>query len=427
MRILLRTKTTALFVALSLAACGGEGAPAVIDAGLVKSVKYENYCSVPDMLPALRQTFIVLDENLLVATQTAADFASKNQRLRDAVLAFADPGSSLEQGRSAPRERITVLLAPIDGGTAKQIFTGCIPGLSTTDRAALANTQSATAKFFAGGSDEKFMEGADDFTAILVGALVNAAQRRSREAAATQPKFFDSLRGFGTALRTESARRVVLVSNAVEVVVGANESEARAAAFLAAKTAGFDFGNADVLLIGDGGNNPLRVAYMDAWLVAQAGRLAGWSNDPSGLSYQPAPTKIERFMGTSRYPDGQELVTKVRLAYDDNGKLVDSWLILSDMREAAIPLTGQAICQQNNACDFRSDKGGFAQSWIAERGSEPKFDENAPYAGLREWSMTVSGAKLQGEVFDSAVDRIGKNASSKTIPFTATAQQKATF
>ncbi len=411
-----------------LTACGDNVAPNASAGGTNQIFKMETYCAVPDMAVSLRHTFIVLDEAMIVATQSAEDFAQKNQTMRDVVMGLADPLGAIEQGRTSARERITLLVAPQDGSSTKQLFTGCVPGLTARDRELLASGQSSTSKFFSGSAEDKFLEGAAEFRTVMVGALIQGARAKPSTASPSESRYFQSLRNFGQVLASsESTRRVILVTDAMPASSAPNDTDSRQQGFTAAHESNLDFGNSSIYILGAGGDSAQNLARAEAWITAQNGSLLGWSKQLEGISFQPAPTTVARFVGTSTYPDGQSLVTKVRIAYDDNGKLVDSWLILTDLNEYAIPLSGQAICSEPGACDFRADKSGFAQSWVVQRGSEPTFDEKAPFAGLREWSMKSAGSKLSGEVFDSAVDSIAGNTNSRSIPFSATAQLKATF
>ena len=423
---MIKIKIATSILLLFLAGCSDDVAPTA--GGVNQNFKMETYCTVPDMAVSLRHTFIILDEAMIVATQSAEDFAQKNQKMRDAVMGLADPLGAIEQGRTSARERITLLVAPLDGSAAKQLFTGCVPGLTAKDRDVLANGQSGASKFFSGSAEDKFLEGAAEFRTVMVGALIQSARTKSSNAAPSESHFFQSLRNFGQVFASsESTRRIVLVTDAMPTSSAANDTDSRIQGFDAAKESNLDFGNSGIYILGAGGEAAQNLARAEAWITAQNGALLGWSKQLEGISFQPAPTTVARFVGTSTYPDGQSLVTKVRIAYDDNGKLVDSWLILTDLNEYAIPLSGQAICAAADACDFRADKGGFAQAWVVQRGSEPTFDEKAPFAGLREWSMKTAGSKLTGDVFDSAVDSIAGKTKSKSIPFTATAQLKATF
>lgn len=420
-----RNCSVVLLLASLLIGCGSDESAQPDRPGPSLAMRYEDYCAPPGLSVPLRDTFVVIDESVIVHAASPEEFASKNSYMRDAVMSLANYQDALEQGRTAPRERISVFVAGSDGSPARQIFTGCIPGLSEKERKEIAAGQSASSRFFSGRAEEAFIDGANEFTAILAGALINAARRAPEEPTGT--KMFQSIRNFGSLLGgTENARRIILVSNRVQVETAETVTETRTVAFRNASETNIDFANSDVYLLATGGENPLAVSYMEAWLIAQNGRLAGWAAEPSGLIHQTPPTTLLRYAGTTTYPDGQALVIKIRLAWDENGRLVDSWLVLTDLRDHAIPMSGQAICRLQNDCEIRSDRGGFAQAWIAEKGSEPVFDNQVPFAGLREWKLTLTGDALRGEVFDSAVDVI-VGSNRKFIPLQATHQVKATF
>lgn len=409
---------------LSLLGCSEDGTVAS-GSPANAPIRFDAACNLEGLAPALRQTFVMIDEGLVQKISEPQEFASKNKLLRDLVTALADP-SAIELGRMAARERITIYLAPAGGGSAKQVFSGCLPGISAEEKLALAGAQGGLNRFFAGNKEDEFLDSANQFTAAMVGTLIAIAQRRT-DAAVDEQRLATALRSIGSALRgTEASRRVFIVSNSLDGGSHPSITDARRAGLKDGAESGLDLGNSDLYVLSEFSPDALGMAFAEARATTQSARLAGWSNDIAGFEFGTPPVRIVRYAGKALYPDGQSLVVRVRIGVDDAGRMVDSWLTLSDLRDMSIPMFGQAICQERGDCEYKSDRSGFAQAWVAERSSVPSFDNEAPFAGLREWSMRSSGAKLTGEVFDSAVSRIGGDPNRKSIPFEATIQQKST-
>lgn len=419
--------------ALALAGCSGADAPtASLSPTGNGQIRMETYCSLEGLAPALRQTFIVVDERTLTPIAQAAEFGAKNAAVRDAVMTFSDPAGSIEGGRSAPRERITLLVAPADGAAPRQIFTGCLPGLSADERAAVAKGESKLDTFFTGGAASKLEESANDFRAAVAGAMVRAAQAIPAQPSApgTESTLFGSLAATGQMFRsTDAVPRIVLVSDHLPLPADAgDEKAARATAFTEAGALRVDLGNAEVFAIGHGGNDGQSRTYLQAFLLRMNGHLVSWSADATGVTPLPAPTSLQRYSGTATYPGGSDEIVQIRLATDASGKLVDSWLVLAGQPfDRSIPLTGQGVCDAGSNCHYKSDNGGFAQAWVAARGAEVSFDNLAPFGGMRQWALDTSGNDLKGRIFDPAVSQVGNVPGVDSIPIKAVLQQKANF
>lgn len=425
--------TLATACVLALAGCSGADAPtASLSSAGNGQIRVETYCSLKGLTPALRQTFIVLDERTLAPITQAAEFGAKNAVVRDAVMMFSDPASAIEGGRSAPRERITLLVAPADGSAPRQIFTGCLPGLSADERAALAKGESKMDTFFTGGMASKLEESANDFRAAVAGAMVRAAQAIPAQPPAngTETTLFGSLAATGQMFRsTDVVPRIVLVSDRLPAPADAgDDGAARAAAFEAAGTQRVDLGNAEVFAIGRGGNESQARAYLQAFLLRMNGYLVSWSADATGVAPLPSPVTLQRYSGTATYPGGADEIVQIRLAADASGKLVDSWMVLAGQPfDRSIPLTGQGVCDVDGKCHYKSDNGGFAQTWVAARGAQVSFDNLAPFGGMRQWTLDADGQGLAGKIFDSAVSQVGDIPGVDSIPVKAVLQQKANF
>ena len=389
-------------------------------------------------------------------------------RARDVVVAFASP-AALENGRSAARERIVVLVAPADGSAPKQVFTGCLPGLTQNERDELAKNENRLKSWAVGGEVGEIDIAAKEFSGTAVGTLMQAlrtekpasgagvlrsetyckieglppAMRRTiiivdersldtGKLAATDKKnsLFTSLAATRMFRTSDSTSRIVLVSDDLPKQEAQDVTLARKAALADAAGTPVDFGNSEIVMVGKGGNDDTARAYLQMYLLRLNGKLVSWSADPSGATPTPTPSTLRRYVGTAQYPGSPEGIIRIRLAMDSDGKLVNSWLILTGSPyERAIPLTGQGVCNEAGDCKLRADNEGFAYVWVAARGQQGdvQFDNEAPFGGMREWTLETSGNGLKGEVFDSAVSQVGTVPGNKSIAIQASLDQKANY
>jgi hypothetical protein len=413
---------------LALTACSGDIASPAPSSGAGGPIRQDGFCNLAGLSASLRQTFIIIDENSLKPAQTGEQFVAQNASVRDAVLAFANPSLALSNGRSAPRERVNLLLAPADGSSPRQIFTGCLPGLSAAERNEAAKSESAVGKFFSGGQLRKLEEDMTNFSNGVAGALVNAA--RAISGTTSGSALYGSLAATGPIFRSnEAIPRVVLISDQLFPSKAGSIIEARKSALDDAGKTSFDLGNAEVIAIGQGGNNETARAWLQTYLLRMNGKLVSWSPDAGAVASTPAPVSIRRFSGTIKYPVSGEQIINLRLTQDANGKLVNSWMIKPGAPyDRSVPLTGQAICTDASNCKMQSDNEGFDQVWVTLRaGSDLKFSDDAPFGGMREWKLETTADAVSGEIFDSAIIQIGLDPAVKSLPFKASLQPKANF
>ena len=168
------TASAATVLALALSACTTETTGGGGGAGVLRD---EGYCNKAGLSAPLRQTFILLDANVIKKADMATDFAERNTFVRDLGLAFANPALSLASGLNDPRERISILLVPTDGSPAQLVFTGCIPGLSADEETTARAGNSGVGEFFTGDALASMTKDAEQFQMNAIGGLTNAARR----------------------------------------------------------------------------------------------------------------------------------------------------------------------------------------------------------------------------------------------------------
>lgn len=415
--------------ALLLTACGDPQSAMQSSAG-GGEFRFERFCSVPNLRPSLRHTFILIDQGALSQATSAEEFAARNAAVRDAVLAFADPIGAIQSGAADYRERISVFLLPHNGSAARLLFQGCVPALSPEELAESRRQGSAIADFFTGGVQQSLHNEAEAFRGRLVSAVTLAARDAPGEArpvsgALPSSRIVASLAASGRFVTAESGvPRIVLLANLASVDLGDAESReaARSLGFEQGGALGLDLGRSELhVLLVSGRRSALARDYAEAFFLAQHARLLSWG-DSTPTALPAPPVEVRRFVGEAQYPAGPEAI-QIRLATDRNANLVDSWLILRGSPDRATPLTGQQTCAEAEHCTLRSDQGGFAQAWSLAPGGDPEFNNNFPFGGVRDWEIVVDDGRLTGRAFDPAV-RIG---ASDSIAVTGRAAEGAIF
>ena len=401
-------KSRVLLASLSsliMCACGGAG-----DIGdETGPLREEAACSIEGLSRPLRQTAILLDESSLRAAEDAQMLRARNRDLIDAVMAVAGAEAAVASGALAPRERVSLYLAPADGSALRLLFSGCAPALSAEERAGLEASSSATSDFMGSGEEDRIDSHAADYETSILGAIQRAAARAPQNAL-PRPRTFDasplvqSLRATPR-IGDPSAgiSRLVIIAprsfSAIPAFPG--PAQARAAGFALAPQVGLDLSLVEInvaLAPGAGQRD-----FASAFFLASGGQLASWSTRfPTGLSR--APTAVRSFSGEIDYGPARYPIV-VRIAHDDTGQLTNSWLLLRGDRQYGIPITGTISCA-GEQCRVRSDQSGFAQVWSAEAGGEPEFRPGLPFVGLRNIEITFDGPLGEGRVWDPVVDEI---------------------
>lgn len=428
--------SAALALAVSsalLVACSAPSPPAV--GGVGQTIRMETFCEAPGLAKPLRETYLLVDSAKLKKADTPAEFAERNAEARSAVLAVGDPTASVDQGLSAARERVTLLLTSPDGAAPRQLFTGCLPALSEEDRAAVASTESATTTFFTGGKEQAIREAADQFRTGLIGSLIASARSQPESGTVAEDAFFQSIASssirFGG--KPDSVPRLILVTDSFDESDAASTVDARRAGFDKAAQLAVELGFAEVAIVGAGSESEAAREGARSLLLGMGGNLVSWSGDGGSIKSNPIPSQIRRYSGTVTYPVSPviEESVQIRLAIDPNGRLSNSWMIAIGERMSGVPMDGGGSCATDGDCDLKSEaSSSFAQLWVPERqGDEPYFENQSfpPYGALRQWRVETRGDVLTGAIFDPAVDQIGADPGARELTISATLQPDANF
>ena len=404
----------ALLALLAFAALPGCEPDLSISSGGEGPARFEAACALPGLPTAQRQTLIILDQASLARAEDPDAFRERNPSLIPAVVAIADAQSAVASGALAARERVSLYLAPADGGGLRLLFTGCAPALSASELQRLREGSSAVGRvrddFFASGAADRIEEQAGQYRSQLLGALQRAAAHAPENPPAqaadfagttlvralrATPRLVDPALGLG---------RVVLIAPRALAAIPRlpDAAVARASGFAAARQLGLNLGLVELHVAlapaADGRD------YAQAFFLASGANLVSWSTQGAS-SLPPPPSVVRAFAGEVQYGD-RPYPIELRLNSDPAGLLVNSWLLVRGSRANATPLTGAVACA-GERCRVTGDDGGFAQAWSTRPGGEPEFDPDMPFGGLRNVEIVIDGAAGQGRVFDSVVDEIG--------------------
>src|SRR5258707_8413200 len=94
-----------------------------------ETVVSEEACTLEGFSRPLRQTIVVIDE-LAIEPWTNGEMSDGNRRWINAVIGLAGVQEGQRNENAAPRERITVLLARVNGSDLVRVFVGCPPTFS---------------------------------------------------------------------------------------------------------------------------------------------------------------------------------------------------------------------------------------------------------------------------------------------------------
>jgi hypothetical protein len=404
-----------------------------------RAQNFDAYCNRPDSAPALRQTVILLDEHD-VRPEPGGEANPDNRPWRQylGMLLLPTNPSLLEQN-FAPRERVSIALVRKDGAGLRQIFTGCLPFFSPAERAKLAHDAGMMQQvhaFFGSGPaagarrdmDMFRIQLGNAFKSALDPSALSAPSGRERNDAPASSSLAASLKQAKLFNPYYGLPRIVLFSDLTRLLrdMPVDRAGARKWGFDQGFQSDIDFGNAELYISGLRGsqNGSLRDG-LEAFALASHAELAGMGPFASLPSFRAPPQRIYRFNGLIRYPDNRFPI-RIRLALDENGSLVNSWLSVQTSREQFAPLHGILTCEANDACVYSGDQQ-FSQLWNPARnaGGQPAFGEALPFGGARSLNFQTRDGGLSGSISDTLVHFAG--LKSLRLEFSGSAQPNARF
>jgi hypothetical protein len=374
-----------------------------------ETVVSEEACTSEGFSRPLRQTIAVIDE-LAIEPWTSGELSDGNRRWINAVIGLAGVQEGQRNENSAPRERITVLLARATGSDLVRVFNGCPPTFSREEFDKLdANSTGLNRAFNEWlGKDARSRVEADQkaFRIKLLGALVQLT-KDAVKTKLTESAFLSLLPDLGRSFDLGSGIPRIVIFSPLVLVNGNfdNKAAAREAGFKQASRYAADLKRAEVYVVrGKHEASGLARDYVSALLLGSKGFLVGVSGETLPALQEP-PQMVAVYGGFASYG----LVNapmQIRLAVDSSGSLVNSWVEVSVDKATATPMTGKAICKGANLdnCTIQGDGKDFSQAWAVDPDpNKPTFDQKLPFCGIRWFQFTTSPKGVNGNFYDPLV------------------------
>jgi hypothetical protein len=144
--------------------------------------------------------------------------------------------------------------------------------------------------------------------------------------------------------------------------------------------------------------------YLSAFFLASQAKLETLATGGGALTNVAVPINVKVFQGSIVMRRDPELAVpvKLRIAWDRNFTVVNSWMEETQSKTRYSPFRGSLTCDDDDACHFVGD-GIFAQVWTKNRGGEPECpgaNDRLPFGGFRDLSMVLRNGEITGLVVD---------------------------
>lgn len=421
----MRTRRSVLF-ALAALLCGGSSSSAA---------EFDQYCNLMGFDPPVRQTMIVIDEQH-VLPETGVVPEPRNAQWRQFIgnMLFAD-AANLEQN-FLPRERVAIFIARKDGAGTRNVFSGCLPFFSPAERSKIqrdAGYMGPVNTFFGTGVLASARKDMDVFKirvgegfrdALLASALsATNGERQANEIASSG--LISSLKQGNFINLNYGVPRVIVYSDMTRFFDGvADRIVARQRGLEKGKAAELNLQGAEVHVVGMTAGGTVRDA-LEMFFLAAHGELISTASSTSLPSFAASPVRVARYQGTIQYPT-TKFPIRIRLAADQSGTLVNSWVSVQTSGEQFSPLHGVLTCMESESCSFVGDDV-FSQVWNVKRSTNgtPFLDQSMPFGGARSFTFAIDKSVAKGAISDSLIKFEG--LSNNKLEFTADLQPSALY
>lgn len=395
---------------------------------------FEQYCNLAGFSAPVRQTIVILDEQH-VFSEDGKSPEERNTPWRQFIgkLLFAD-APTLEQN-FLPRERVTIYIARKDSAGTRTVFSGCLPFFSLNERTKIgqsAGVMQSVNSFFGTGPVAAAKKGMDLFRirigdgfrdALQASALsATSAGRQTADITSNGPisplsqgNFVNLAYGIG---------RIVIYSDMTRFFPGVSDRvQARKVGLEKGMSASLNLQGAEIYVVGMSGGAAAHDALAMFFLAAR-GELLSTGPATALPRFAPAPIQVARYQGSIRYPQ-TAFPIRIRLALDQNGTLVNSWVSVQTSAEQFSPLHGVLTCAKDR-CTYSGDDV-FSQVWNVKRNvsGPPLLDPSMPFGGARSFSFEVENDTAKGAISDSLIKFEG--LQSNKLEFVAPRQATALF
>ncbi len=303
-------------------------------------------------LPTFRQTIVYIDDSIIVNGSTS--WAQElNSKLRASLM---------------PGERVTIVrLSPVSG-TSREIWSGCWPNLTASER---SNHQQSWLTSITSGSlasqlrDQQGLFTRDinrALTSIYVKAHRLQPHTRIQGADAPKKRIIEALASDAARYsQSDKTNRVIVYSDLAQ-------NSSIASVFSGAPSSAVDFGrklgvyfpNTLFYSYGVGGDISGAPDFLSSahhlWRRILASMSAALASLGSTLAV-PNRIPVQAYHYDLKMDrQGQTLYGKMWLLTDGDGHLVDSWLSVSQLW--TVPISGTFVCRRSGGCSLRATTVG---------------------------------------------------------------------
>lgn len=306
------------------------------------------YCQ----LPTFRQTIVYIDDSIIVNGSNSWAL-QLNSKLRASLM---------------PGERVTIVRLSPASGTSREMWSGCWPDLTASERHAHQQSwlTSITSGSVASQLEDQKRLFSRDINRALVSIYVKAhrLQPDTRIQSADAPK-----KRIIEALASDAARYSVSdKTNRVIIYSDLAQNSQTASVFSSASSSGIDFGkelgvyfpHTLFYFYGVGSDISGDPTFMSAdyhlWRRILASMSAALASLGSTLAIPNRIPVASYHYGIKMDRQGQTLYGKMWLLTDSDGHLVDSWLSVSQLW--TVPINGTFVCRQRGGCSLRATTVG---------------------------------------------------------------------
>ncbi|WP_376870222.1 hypothetical protein [Albirhodobacter sp. R86504] len=368
-----------------------------------------------------RQTVVLVDGAIIEDSDTKGALPFWRTELARFVNAQASEAAVL----MAPHEQVSLGMLKPDGSGVNIFFEGCLPLLAPKEIEELRNTETKLDWFLGNGWEDRNSEIAEDFAKSTAISAVVAARALAAVAPMESIRFAESpllasLRNFAGVDLNAGIPRLVLITDISKYGMpdGTTEALVTAGHIDGAKT-GLHLGYSELHLLSKGSpTSKGAFDYASALFLASEARLKTLATAGGALTNVGAPVDVRVFQGSIVMQSNPEIVLPIRMrvAWDLNNTLVNSWMEETQGKIRYTPFSGSLSCTADKQCEFIGD-GLFAQVWAKKNGDEPEclnLNERLPFGGFRNLTFKIDEDTMKGSVADQTCFFDGMD---KGLPF----------
>ena len=415
----------ALAALAGLGGCGGaEGDTATAAGeGAARPVKLDSFCGRQELPGPRRETVIAIDSTAIMASPPDR-FRKDNGRLVDLLTGLATSQQALETGAMAPRERLTILaLDPASGGS-RQVFTGCLPGVTPDELAArqASGAESGLDKYMGSDLASDVEDASADFLKAATVAMVSIKAAAPAKDAGTPATMLRVLKAL-VRQPGDTPRRLFVYTDPSRPLraLPPDYAALRADAFKAAREAQISLGLVDAYVIPARRDlDDRQRGFLDALLLGAGANLRSVAPfSPDRL--EPAAKASFVYVGQMPLYANVEAPAELRLNVTAAGRLVNSWIGFTGRDGVkATPLGGEFACDADGACTLKGDpQAGLGQRWRTLAGSTPQPLADAPFGGMRMIEAAGGTESLNVRIFDPTFKILLAGSTPTDIKFKA--------